>query len=158
MAETETKPSPMSLHKHSLGDATCQTGVVRQRRLDRLKHPTTAVCGLRTCSICTVCRRVTAIGGAAGGVLFHCCPGDISLRSYVMSILCLSVCLRNHTAELHPNFYACCLWPWFGPTLVALCTSGVVDDVTQWPYGASCACISERRQNTTSITAKIPTK
>ena len=46
-----TKPSPAPLQKHSLGDPTCQAGAVRQRRLGRLKYPTTAVW---TCIVCTV--------------------------------------------------------------------------------------------------------
>jgi len=39
---------------------------------------------------------------------------------------CLSLCLsvpstsKNHMSELHQIFDACCLWPWFGPSVMAL--------------------------------------
>ena len=62
-------------------------------------------------------------------------------RSIVMGVsvcLCVCVCLSAIiSSELHgrssPNFCACfcaCyLWPLFGPSVAALCTSGFVDDV-----------------------------
>ena len=47
----------------------------------------------------------------------------VGLQSTVMS-MCLSVSpltwLKNHMAEIHQIFYACCLWLWLGPPLTAL--------------------------------------
>jgi len=46
--------------------------------------------------------------------------------------VCLSVCLRENTFDLHQNFRACYLWPWLGRILARcdmLCTSGFMGDV-----------------------------
>jgi len=65
--------------------------------------------------------------------------------------VCLFVCalayLRNHTAEFHQIYHACCVWSmavaWFSSDGVAniLCTFGFVDDVMfsrNRLYGAAC--------------------
>jgi len=69
VTETATKLSPAPLQKHSLDG--CTVGSVDWTSWDIWQLP----CGLRTCSICSLWPRRTAVGG--GGISFHRHLGDI---------------------------------------------------------------------------------
>ena len=74
------------------------------------------------------------------GVIPTCYSASDRWAEYYDERVCLSVCvsvcvfvcprsyLRNYTSDLHQIL--CYLWPWFGPLLAALCTSGFTDYVT----------------------------
>ena len=56
---------------------------------------------------------------------FYCYFARGKGAKYCGEYICLSVCLSAHItrkprSRTSPNFYACCLWPWLGPPLMAL--------------------------------------
>ena len=77
----------------------------------------------------------------------------------------LSVCSHNSktTKQNCVKFYLCCLWPWLSPHLMVLRYVMYVRFCGRHHAFRTIAiwrtmCIPKKRQNTTSITAKIPTK
>jgi len=51
------------------------------------------------------------------------CDERVCLSDCLSMCVCVFACplsyLRNYTSDLHQSFYACYLWHWLGPALVA---------------------------------------
>jgi len=69
-------------------------------------------CGVQLLKITLCCKNCTIFNTP--------CYTIIQDKMKWFSPKCLFRYLRNHTSELHPIFYECCLWLWLCPALAAL--------------------------------------